>query len=123
MAPDHTLVPMPPGVESRLIGNTILVGITLLVVALRIVARLVTGSKLGWDDYLILVAAPQAVGLLICQGFCELLRNSNSILYANVLLIIHSAKGQPQELVIPTLCRCRWRTPNSYLLYAQAESF
>lgn len=45
--------------------------ITVLVVALRFVARLVTGSKLGWDDYLILAAIPQIIGLLICEGLCK----------------------------------------------------
>lgn len=68
---DFTPVPILPVVEGRLVGNAVLVGFTLLVVALRIVARLVTGSKLGWDDYLILAAVPQGIGVLVCQGLCK----------------------------------------------------
>lgn len=71
MATSFTSLPIPSGVACRLIGNAITVFITVLVVALRFVARLVTGSKLGWDDYLILAALPQAIGLLICQGLCK----------------------------------------------------
>lgn len=73
MAVTYTPLSIPPAVEGRLIGNSILVTITVLVVALRFVARLVTGSKLGWDDYLILAAVPQIIGLLICQGLCKFL--------------------------------------------------
>lgn len=68
---EHTSFPPLPAIECRLIGNAILTGVTLLVVTLRIVARMVTGSKLGWDDYLILAAVPQGFGLLICQGLCK----------------------------------------------------
>lgn len=68
---EFTPVPILPVVESRLVGNAVLVAFTLLVVALRIVARLVTGSRLGWDDYLILAAVPQGIGILVCQGLCE----------------------------------------------------
>ncbi|KAJ4391148.1 hypothetical protein N0V93_004764 [Gnomoniopsis smithogilvyi] len=68
MAVNYTPLPIPSEVASRLVGNSILIFITVLVVALRFVARLVTGSKLGWDDYLILAALPQVIGLLICQG-------------------------------------------------------
>lgn len=85
MALTRVLVPMPGYVKGRVIGNSILVGIMLLVVSLRIVARLVTGSRLGWDDYFILVAVPQAVGLLVCQGLCELPR------------------GEQQPYAVPTL--------------------
>lgn len=72
MSFEYTPVPMLPLVQSRLVGNSFLVGLTLLVVALRILARLVTGSRLGWDDYLILAAVPQGIGILVCQGLCEL---------------------------------------------------
>lgn len=75
MALDHTLLPILPSIQDRLIGNSILVLVTALVVALRIVARLVTGSKLGWDDYLILATMPQGMGLLVCQGLCKSMRH------------------------------------------------
>lgn len=68
---DFTYLPPLPAVQNRLIGNTILSALTILVVALRFLARLLTGSKLGWDDYLILAAVPQAIGMLVCQGLCE----------------------------------------------------
>ncbi|KAJ4416425.1 hypothetical protein N0V82_006767 [Gnomoniopsis sp. IMI 355080] len=68
MAVLYTPLAIPSGVQSRLVGNSVLLFITALVVALRFVARLITGSKLGWDDYLILAAIPQAIALLICQG-------------------------------------------------------
>lgn len=69
---NYTPLPTKPAVQLRFVGNVILVAITMIVVALRIVARLVTGSKLGWDDYLIIVASPQVVAMLTCQGFCKL---------------------------------------------------
>lgn len=71
MSFDYTPVPMLPLVQSRLVGNSFLVAMTLLVVALRILTRLLTGSRLGWDDYLILAAVPQGIGILVCQGLCE----------------------------------------------------
>lgn len=71
MALNYAIVPMPDVTRSRLIGNVILVAITLFVVSLRILTRLVTGSKLGWDDYFILLCVPQGIGLLICQGLCK----------------------------------------------------
>lgn len=76
MAIAFTPLPIPSDVAGRLVGNSILITITVLVVALRYVARLVTGSKLGWDDYLILAAVPQMIGLLIIQGLCESLQQS-----------------------------------------------
>lgn len=71
MALNPVYVPMTAVTESRLIGNVVLVAITLFVVALRILTRLVTGSKLGWDDYFTLMCVPQGIGLLICQGLCK----------------------------------------------------
>lgn len=78
MAITYTPLSVPPVVEGRLIGNSILITVTVLVVALRLVARLVTGSRIGWDDYLILAAVPQVIGLLICQGLCKFLLRTES---------------------------------------------
>ncbi|KUI64460.1 hypothetical protein VM1G_00653 [Cytospora mali] len=64
----YTPLPVPPQVKAHLIVNTIVLFITVLVVGLRIVSRSVAGSKLGWDDYLTLLAVPQGVGMLILQG-------------------------------------------------------
>lgn len=83
MAVDYTPLPIPSGVGSRLVGNSILIFITALVVALRCVARLVTGSKLGWDDYLILAAIPQVIGLLIIQGLCKSWKSNTFIYHYN----------------------------------------
>lgn len=71
MAIDYTAFPILPGVEGRLIGNVILVLFTVLVVVLRLVTRRLTGSRLGWDDYLTLACLPQGIGLLVCQGLSE----------------------------------------------------
>jgi hypothetical protein len=62
--------PVRPLVSTHLIINCVLLLITLVVVALRIVSRTVTRSLLGWDDYLILMAVPTAIGMLVIQGLC-----------------------------------------------------
>lgn len=111
MALGHTLLPILPTVESRLIGNSVLVLFTALVVALRIVARLVTGSRLGWDDYLILAAVPQGIGILICQGLCkfsEILCNHVPC-YDDRLLIADFVQGPHREPDTP-IQRFRRRT-------------
>lgn len=76
MASGFTPFPLLLAIKCQLVGNTILVAITVLVVALRVVTRLVTGSKLGWDDYLILAAVPQSIGMLVCQGLCKSLHTT-----------------------------------------------
>ncbi|KAK3313020.1 hypothetical protein B0H66DRAFT_384076 [Apodospora peruviana] len=58
----------PPLVERHLIVNCVLVFLTLAVVALRIWSRFLSGAKLWWDDYLILFAVPQGIGMLVIQG-------------------------------------------------------
>lgn len=59
-----------PIVKIHLIINCVLVFLTLVVVILRILSRFVTSAALGWDDYLILTAMPEAVGMLVIQGLC-----------------------------------------------------
>jgi hypothetical protein len=68
---DYVVFPLLPIVKTHLIINCVLVFLTLLVVCLRLVSRFVSGAKLWWDDYLILFAAPQGVGMLIIQGLCK----------------------------------------------------
>lgn len=63
-----TSFPIVPEVMTALVINSIIAFLTLLVVALRIMARIVVGSRLGWDDYLMVAALPQGLGILICQG-------------------------------------------------------
>lgn len=60
-----------PIVKAHLIINCVLALLTLLVVALRIWARFMSGAGLWWDDYLILFAVPQGIGMLIIQGLCK----------------------------------------------------
>ncbi|KAK3952818.1 hypothetical protein QBC32DRAFT_259153 [Pseudoneurospora amorphoporcata] len=52
----------------HLIINTCLVGLTLAVIGMRMFARFLSGAKLWWDDWLILAAVPQGIGMLIIQG-------------------------------------------------------
>lgn len=102
MAINYTPLPILPVVESRLIGNVILVFLTVLVVALRFVARLVTGSKLGWDDFLTLACLPQGIGLLICQGLCESAKSETELRLA-VSLTCNNDQFPHQEQDIPRM--------------------
>lgn len=70
MALEYVEFPVLPIVKAHLIINCILVLLTLAVVVLRIVARFDSGIKLWWDDYLILLAVPQGIGMLVIQGLC-----------------------------------------------------
>lgn len=71
MALQELTLPVKPIVRTHFIVNCVLVGITLAVVALRMVARFITSVWLGWDDYLILLAVPQGIGMLVIQGLCK----------------------------------------------------
>ncbi|KAK3503922.1 hypothetical protein B0T13DRAFT_144478 [Neurospora crassa] len=55
-------------VKTHLIINVCLVALTLGVIGLRMFARFLSGAKLWWDDWLILAAVPQGIGMLIIQG-------------------------------------------------------
>jgi hypothetical protein len=70
MALPPVVFPTRPIVKIHLIINCVLVFLTLVVVVLRIVSRFITSADLGWDDYLILMATPEAVGMLVIQGLC-----------------------------------------------------
>jgi len=63
--------PVLPIVKAHFIVNSVLAFFTVLVVALRLAARFMSGAGLWWDDYLILFALPQGLGMLIIQGLCE----------------------------------------------------
>ena len=72
MGPDLPVeFPMPPMVRTHLIINCVLVFLTLVVVGLRLVSRFMSGANLWWDDWLIILAIPQGIGMLIVQGLCE----------------------------------------------------
>lgn len=64
--PAYTPFPVPPSVQASLIVNSLVVLAAVLVVILRCIARVVAGARLGWDDYLMLAALPQGLGLLVC---------------------------------------------------------
>lgn len=70
MALQELTFPVLPIVQTHLIINCILVFLTLCVVALRMVARHLSGAKLWWDDYIILFCMPQGIGMLVIQGLC-----------------------------------------------------
>ncbi|OIW30687.1 hypothetical protein CONLIGDRAFT_713264 [Coniochaeta ligniaria NRRL 30616] len=65
---EYLNLPVLPTVKAHLIINCVLVFLTLVVVALRIIARFESGVKLWWDDFLILLAVPQGIGMLVIQG-------------------------------------------------------
>lgn len=66
-----TPLPLTTEVEAHLIINIILVAATVLVVALRILSRILARSRLGVDDYLTALALPQGVAMVVLQGFCK----------------------------------------------------
>lgn len=68
MALEYVEYPVLPIVKVHLIINSIVVFIAVLVVGLRIASRFLSGAKLWWDDYLILLALPQGIGMLVIQG-------------------------------------------------------
>ncbi|KXJ87145.1 hypothetical protein Micbo1qcDRAFT_32455 [Microdochium bolleyi] len=68
VVPPYITAPVLDFVRAELIVNCFVVLLMLVVVSLRIYAR-VRGAGIGVDDILILIAAPLGVGMLICQGF------------------------------------------------------
>ena len=70
---DYVEFPVLPIVKVHLIINCALAFLTVAVVALRLVARFTSGAGLWWDDYLIMFALPQGIGMLIIQGLCRYL--------------------------------------------------
>ncbi|OHE96854.1 integral membrane protein [Colletotrichum orchidophilum] len=59
---------LAPHASAYLVANTMVALVTVLVVALRVVSRVLAGSRLGWDDYFTLFAVPQGLALLAIQG-------------------------------------------------------
>lgn len=72
-------------VERQLIANCILVLLTLITVALRIWSRFLSSVKLWWDDYLVLFALPQGIGMLVIQGICKYLSSNELVSIDNEL--------------------------------------
>lgn len=67
----YTAMAIVPEAKAYLIANSVVALITVVVVALRVVSRILAGSKLGWDDYFTLLAVPQGIALLVIQGLCK----------------------------------------------------
>ncbi|KAH6623822.1 hypothetical protein F5144DRAFT_372451 [Chaetomium tenue] len=65
---EYVEFPVLPIVKIHLIINSVLAFLTVLVVGLRLTSRFVSGAGLWWDDYLIIFALPQGLGMLIIQG-------------------------------------------------------
>lgn len=63
--------PVLPIIKTHLIINCVLVLFMLIIVGLRTTSRVISGARLGWDDWLILLSMPQGVGMLVIQGLCE----------------------------------------------------
>jgi hypothetical protein len=72
MALQTVTFPILPVVKTHLIINSVLVGAAVVIVGFRVFARIVTGAKLWWDDYLILLSMPLGIGMLVIQGLCRL---------------------------------------------------
>jgi hypothetical protein len=68
---EYVVFPVLPIVKVHLIINCVLAFLTVSVVCLRLVSRFMSGAGLWWDDYLIMFAMPQGIGMLIIQGMCE----------------------------------------------------
>jgi hypothetical protein len=71
MAVEYLPFKVLPIVKAHLIFNCILVLLTSAIVGLRLLARFDSGAKLWWDDYLIILAVPQGMGMLVIQGMCK----------------------------------------------------
>lgn len=67
----YTPLPLTTTVEAHLIINIVLVAFTVLVVALRVLSRILARSRLGADDYLTALALPQGVAMVVLQAFCK----------------------------------------------------
>ncbi|KAI1868487.1 uncharacterized protein JN550_006403 [Neoarthrinium moseri] len=68
MKPGPTYYPISTDLKVHIVINAILVLTATVLVAARIVSRVVTGVRLGWDDGFVLVALPLGIGLLVIEG-------------------------------------------------------
>ncbi|KAL6880958.1 hypothetical protein J3F83DRAFT_765251 [Trichoderma novae-zelandiae] len=89
MALQTVTFPTVPVVRTHIIINSILVATAVAIVGLRLFARIVTGAKLWWDDYLILLSMPLGIGMLVIQG-----------LYAPMGVGRPASETQPNMVVI-----------------------
>ncbi|KAI1136305.1 hypothetical protein F5Y05DRAFT_392317 [Hypoxylon sp. FL0543] len=66
-------------VRAELIVNCVLVSLVLVTIGLRAMSRL-QGPGLGWDDYLVMLATPLGIGMLICQGLFAPIGNGYNLM-------------------------------------------
>ncbi|KAI0109286.1 hypothetical protein F4776DRAFT_657259 [Hypoxylon sp. NC0597] len=79
-------------VKAELVINCVMVVLVLVTISLRVYGRL-SGPGLGWDDYLVMLATPLGVGMLISQGLFAPVGNGynlmeNPELAANIPFIL-----------------------------------
>ncbi|PGH19220.1 hypothetical protein AJ80_04085 [Polytolypa hystricis UAMH7299] len=91
-------------VRAELIVNCVVVFSVLTVVTLRVIGRII-GPGLGWDDYLIIFAAPLGVAMLVCQGLFAPVGNGYSLidhpeLEANIPFILQLTFGMQVIYVV-----------------------
>jgi len=98
---DWVKFPVLPLVERQLIANCILVFLTLITAALRIWSRILSGAKLWWDDYLVLFALPQGIGMLVIQGMCKC-HDRNLYSWTTSMLIQHQGQRWARATLRPT---------------------
>ncbi|KAL7818735.1 hypothetical protein V8C44DRAFT_175911 [Trichoderma aethiopicum] len=89
MALQTVTFPILPVVRTHIIINSILVALAVVIVGCRLYARIVTGAKLWWDDFLILISMPLGIGMLVIQG-----------LYAPMGVGRHSSETQENLVII-----------------------
>jgi hypothetical protein len=97
---DFVEFPVLPIVKVHLIINCALAFLTVSVVVLRLVSRFTSGAGLWWDDYLIMFALPQGIGMLIIQGLCKHLEISlnNGILGSSADLLFQGPQWESASM-------------------------
>ncbi|KAL1835764.1 hypothetical protein VTJ49DRAFT_6094 [Mycothermus thermophilus] len=65
---EYVEFPTLPIVKAHLAINCVVALLAVTAVVLRLIARFTSGAGLWWDDYLVLLSLPQALGMLIIQG-------------------------------------------------------
>lgn len=68
---EYVEFPVLPIVKAHLVINCVVTLLALVAVGLRLFCRFLSGAGLWWDDYIILLAVPQGIGMLVIQGLCE----------------------------------------------------
>ena len=99
---DYVEFPVLPVVKTHVIINSVLGLLAVVIVGLRFVARTLAGAGLWWDDYLVLLALPQGIVMIIIEGLCkyqstDILHVKFSIRHQN-LWMLTSEPGAPMGI-------------------------